>query len=184
MESNDDQRVINRVLTGDTNAFAILVKRYQRPVFNLMFRVVGSTDQAADLTQETFIKTYENLERFRPGRKFFSWLYAIGLNVARDFVRKNKSHTQMDFEGFHGCQSPGEQQDRLCEGLDFLRLEKSLGGLPLTYREALVLRYHEELPIREVAQTLNISVSAAKMRVKRGLEMLRQSMMKGAKYDR
>jgi len=67
MESTDDQRIISRVLKGDCNAFGILVQKYQKPIFNLMFRMTGSQDQAADLAQETFIKVYENLERFRPG---------------------------------------------------------------------------------------------------------------------
>jgi RNA polymerase sigma-70 factor (ECF subfamily) len=187
MESKDDQQVINRVLKGDTNAFGILVKRYQRPVFNLMFRMVGSADQAADLTQETFMKTYENLERFTPGRKFFPWLYAIGLNTARDFVRKDKSHIETNVGNssgeFSGSQNPGEEQNHLCESLDFIRLERALSVLPLMYREALVLRYHEELPMKEVAQSLSITLSAAKMRVTRGLELLRQSI-RGANYDR
>ena len=187
MAVTEDQQVINRVLQGDVEAFGALVQRYQRPIFNLMFRVVGSADQAADLTQETFIKTYESLERFKPGKRFFPWLYTIGLNIARDFARKSKINVEVstgkDLEAFSGCQTPGDQQDRLCESLDFMRLEKALGGLPLLYREALVLRYHEELTVQDLAEALNVSVSAAKMRVKRGLEMLRQAM-KGANYDR
>ena len=187
MESNDDQSAINRVLNGDTNAFGALVRRYQRPIFNLMYRVAGSTDDAAELTQVTFIRTYETLERFQPGRKFFPWLYAIGLNIARDFVRKNKAkievNTGKDLEEFSGCEALDDQQDRLCESLDFMRLEKALGVLPIIYREALVLRYHEELPMREIAEALNVSVSAAKMRVKRGLEMLRQTF-KGTVYEK
>jgi RNA polymerase sigma-70 factor (ECF subfamily) len=187
MESNDDQNAINLVLKGDTNAFGALVQRYQRPIFNLMYRVAGSTEEAAELTQETFLRTYENLERYQPGKKFFSWLYAIGLNIARDFARKNKTNVEVntgkDLEEFSGCQTPGDQQDRLCESLDFMRLEKALGVLPILYREALVLRYREELPMQDIAEALNVSVSAAKMRVKRGLEMLRQTF-KGTGYEK
>lgn len=187
MDVTDDQQVVNRVLQGDVEAFATLVQRYQRPIFNLMFRVAGSVEDAADLTQETFTKTYENLERFKPGKRFFPWLYTIGLNVARDYGRKSKTNPETnavnELENLTKYHSPEENQDTLIAGLDFLTLEKALGALPLTYREALVLRYHEELSMRNVAEALDISLSAAKMRVNRGLEMLRQSV-KGTKYDR
>lgn len=187
MDNKDDQHIINLVLKGDTDAFGILVQRYQKPIFNLMFRVAGFREAAADLTQETFIKTYENLERFKPGKKFFSWLYTIGLNVARDFARKNKARVEVnpgkDPAEFCECHTPDEQQRRLCEGLDFIRLEKAMCSLPLLYREALVLRYHEELSMRDVAESLSISVSAAKMRVSRGLEMLRIAL-KGVGHEK
>jgi RNA polymerase sigma-70 factor (ECF subfamily) len=187
MDASDDQHVVNMVLMGDINAFGVLVQRYQTPIFNLMFRVAGSTDEAAELTQDTFIKTYQNLERFQLKRRFFPWLYAIGLNVARDFARKNKCHVDANSgknpEEYSGCDSAGEQEKNLCEALDFQRLEKALCGLPVIYREALVLRYHEELSMQDVAQALSVSVSAAKMRVSRGLEMLRQSF-KGVDHEK
>ena len=185
MDVIEDQQVINRVLRGDVDAFGTLVHRYQRPIFNLMYRVAGTSEDAADLTQETFAKTYQNLERFKPGKRFFPWLYSIGLNVARDFGRKNKLNPETkavnELENLTTYHSPEADQDNLIAGLDFLTLEKTLRSLPIAYREALVLRYHEELPMRDVAEALDISLSAAKMRVKRGLEMLRQSFKEGHK---
>jgi RNA polymerase sigma-70 factor (ECF subfamily) len=185
MNHSDDQEIINRVLRGEVNDFGIFVKRYQVPIFNLMYRIVGSADLAADLAQETFIKAYEKLELFKPGRKFFPWLYAIGLNHAKDFVRKNKGrqNTYLDTERLFNSQEFQQQQARLGESLDFQRVEKALSTMPLTYREAVILRYHEELPIRDISAALQISVSAAKMRISRGLEMLRQ-IVKGGDYER
>ena len=183
MDSNDEQRCIDRVLRGEVNAFGPLVERYQKPIFNLMYRMAGSSDKAADLTQETFIRAYQKLERFHPGKKFFPWLYSIGLNLARDFARKKTWNPEagptMNPESFSGCNSPGDQHDRMCESLEFLRLEKALGELPLIYREALILRYHDECSMRDIAATLNLSVSAAKMRVHRGLDMLREQYKGG-----
>jgi len=176
MDNIDDQLIINRVLQGETDAFSILVKRYQRPIFNLMYRVTGSPDQAADLTQEAFIKIYEKLEYFLPGRAFFPWLYAIGLNHSKDFLRKNRGRqsVELDPEKMDHAGEPGEHENRLHDHLDFQRLEKALNLIPLTYREAIILRYHEELSVRDTAAALEISLSAAKMRISRGLEMLRQ----------
>ena len=160
------------------NAFGPLVERYQKPIFNLMYRMAGSSDKAADLTQETFIRAYQKLERFHPGKRFFPWLYSIGLNLARDFARKNTCNPEagstLNPESFSGCNSPGDQHDRMCESLEFLRLEKALNELPVIYREALILRYHDEFSMGDIAAALNLSVSAAKMRVHRGLDMLRE----------
>jgi RNA polymerase sigma-70 factor, ECF subfamily len=185
MDTVDEQNAINRVLTGDVDAFALLVRRYQRPIYNLMYRICGSVDVAADLAQDTFIKAYEHLERFRPGARFFPWLYAIGLNHARDFQRKRKPSVdcQEDHLWSSASCSPHEEHDRICQQLDHDHLNSALGALPLGYREALVLRYHEDLPIRDVAQALGISLSAAKMRLSRGLEMLRQRLKGGADHD-
>lgn len=183
MDGNDEQNCIDRVLRGEVNAFGTLVERYQKPIFNLMYRMAGSSDKAADLTQETFIRAYQKLEHFHPGKKFFPWLYSIGLNLARDFARKKTWNSEagytMNPEAFSGCNSPGDQHDRMCESLEFLRLEKALQELPLIYREALILRYHDECSMRDIAAALNLSVSAAKMRVHRGLDMLREQYKGG-----
>jgi RNA polymerase sigma-70 factor (ECF subfamily) len=178
MDGNDEQLCIDRVLRGEVNAFGTLVERYQKPIFNLMYRMAGSSDKAADLTQETFMRAYQKLERFHPGKRFFPWLYSIGLNLARDFARKEacspETGSKLNPESFSGCNSPGDQYDRMCDTLEFLRLEKALDQLPVIYREALILRYHDECSIGDIAAALNLSVSAAKMRVHRGLDMLRE----------
>lgn len=183
MDGKDEQDCIDRVLRGEVNAFGTLVERYQKPIFNLMYRMAGSSDKAADLTQETFIRAYQKLERFHPGKKFFPWLYSIGLNLARDFARKKTWNPEAGYplnpESFSGCNSPGDQHDRMCESLEFLRLEKALDELPLIYREALILRYHDECSMRDIAAALDLSVSAAKMRVHRGLDMLREQYKGG-----
>ena len=185
MDNDEDQQIINRVLRGEANAFGTFVERYQKPIFNLMYRTVGSDDQAADLAQETFIRAYEKLEQFRPGKKFFPWLYAIGLNRARDFVRKNKARQKTHFytERMTDPQEYHRHQERLCDSLDFQKVEKALSMMPLTYREAIILRYHEELSIRDISAALQISVSAVKMRISRGLEMLRQILV-GEDHER
>ena len=178
MDSNDEQHFIDKVLRGEVNAFGTLVERYQKPIFNLMYRMAGSSDKAADLTQETFIRAYQKLERFHPGKRFFPWLYAIGLNLARDFARKNSANPEvgsvLNPEAISGCNSPADEQERMCDSLEFLRLEKALDELPVIYREALILRYHDERSMNDIAAALNLSLSAAKMRVQRGLKMLRE----------
>jgi RNA polymerase sigma-70 factor (ECF subfamily) len=139
--------------------------------------MTGSYDDAADLTQETFIKAYDQLYRFRRGKKFFTWLYTIGLNHARNFLRQKKGKNWVsldDVEPGSGLDYPGQQEEDIVAKLDYAQLHSALDQLPLDYREALILRYHEGLSVEDVAEALSLKVSAAKMRVHRGLAKLRE----------
>ena len=176
MEELEDQEAVAAILGGEVNAYASLVERYQRPVFNLMFRMTGSQEDARDLAQETFLKAYEKLEGFRSGNRFFPWLYAIGLNLARNFLRKNKLSRGLSRENWDqetGSDYVTDEEQRLCSQLDSRRISLVLQKIPLDYREALILYYHEELSMEEVASALDLSVSGAKMRVHRGLKKVR-----------
>ncbi len=181
-DSADDQRMITAVLEGDAEAYRVLVERYQKPIFNLMFRMTGSHSDAADLAQEAFIKAYEKLDKFKTGRKFFPWLYAVSANHAKNYLRKNYKYqtTRADYveNGFRELTdgSTDRQEDRLAEKIDYRHLYQALGRLPEDYREAVVLRYREEMTMRDIGAALKISVSGAKMRVHRGVEKLRKIM--------
>lgn len=172
----DDQEAVCAVLDGDANAYAILVERYQKPIFNLMYRMTGSLTDAADLTQDTFIKAFEELHRFNRQRKFFPWLYAIGLNRSKNLLRRNGICPSVPLEECEPCSGldhPSQEEENMCLRLDSQRLCSAMNELPLDYREALILRYHEDLSLGDVAAALGLSLSAAKMRVHRGLRMLR-----------
>ena len=179
MDRLDDQNIITKVLQGDVDAFGLLVKRYEEPLYNLMYRITKSTESAEDLTQETFIRAYEKLEKFKPGRKFFSWLYTIGLNIGRDFLRKTASFKTVSIEERGDVSSRDEtygEQDRILDLLDIRKVEKAIDKLPFKYREALILYYREEFSMKDIARAMEISVSGAKSRVNRGLNKLRKSL--------
>jgi RNA polymerase sigma-70 factor, ECF subfamily len=178
MEEASDHQVISTVLAGDVDAYAVLVRRYQKPIYNLMYRMTGGSHaDSLDLAQETFIKAYEALHRFRAGSRFFPWLYSIGLNHSKNFLRRNRAHPTVDIDDCDpgsGLDYPGQEEETLCARLDFQHLREALGELPVDYREALVLRYHKDLSMEEIATALKISLSGAKMRVHRGLGKLRE----------
>ncbi|MFZ1985319.1 MAG: sigma-70 family RNA polymerase sigma factor [Desulfatitalea sp.] len=179
MDTTEENRLISAILDGDAEAFAVLVRRYQRPIYNMMLRMTGSREDATDLTQEAFLKVYANLERFRPSGRFFPWIYAIGINLARDHLRKRKSAADATRLHQQGCAADTLQGDgikHLCYQLDASRLPLLLSQLQEEYREALILRFHEGLAMRDVGLALGISTSGAKMRVQRGLQRLRDML--------
>ena len=176
MNITEDDAIIEKVLSGNVNAYGLIVKKYQQPIYNLMLRTVRSEDKAADLAQETFIRAYEKLDLFRPGNKFFSWLYAIGMNLARDSIRKNnKIFYTLDDESDFALNDRLEQEKQhpYEEKIDVEHLSYALNKLPLKEKEAIILRYREELSLKDIAVALEISVSGVKMRVHRGLKKLR-----------
>ncbi len=182
MEQESDHQVVAAVLAGDTEAYAILVQRYQKPIYNMMYRMTGSCADALDLAQDTFIKAFEALHRFRQGSRFFPWLYSIGLNHSRNFLRRNKARQTVsidDCDVGSGLDYPGQEEENLCTLLDSQDIRNALDRLPVDYREAVVLRYHEELSMEEISAALGISLSGAKMRVHRGLGKLRKMLENG-----
>lgn len=180
MDLSDDQQVITAVMNGNVNAYGILVQQYQKPIFNLMYRVTGSYEDAKDLAQETFIKAYEKLDHFKMGERFFPWLYTIGYNHARNFVRRgNPVHaiSGKDCDEQSGLDYPSQHEERVLAQIDFLRIYQALEQLPMDYREAVILHYHEGLSMEDIAMALQLSVSGAKMRVHRGIKKLREIIL-------
>jgi RNA polymerase sigma-70 factor (ECF subfamily) len=176
---NFEKDLITDILEGNKEAYAVLVKRYQKPLFNLMIRMTSNWEDAVDLAQETFVRAYEKLDRFNPSDRFFPWLYTIGLNLARDFLRKKRvreSRTEEIRETQQGLSLAlnKDSADSEVDRLDYHRVQEALATLPLESREAVILRFHEGMPMKDIAKALGISISGAKMRVHRAMVKLRE----------
>ena len=180
---NSENKVILSILEGEKEAYAVLIKRYQKPLFNLMLRTTLNSEDALDLTQETFVRAYEKLDRFNPANRFFPWLYTIGLNLARDFLRKKRvRESRLDEirKNQHGLSiTSNPEPNEVDEFLALNHIQEALATLPLESREAVMLRFHEDMPMKDVAKILGISVSGAKMRIHRALLKLRQILSEG-----
>ena len=167
----DDACAVERTLGGDREAFAVLVRRYQGPVYRLMLRFSRDECDAAEMAQEAFVRAYERLAAYDSRRRFFTWLYTLALNVARDHARRLK-RAPLCRQDLDTAQTD-KGRDPLAS-LEAARLLDALRALPHKYAEALALRYIEDMHLDEVAKTLGLSLSGAKMRVHRGLRMMRE----------
>lgn len=180
MDYSEDDRIVVRVLDGDINAFARLVDKYERPVYNLMYRMTRCPHTSADLTQDTFIAAYSRLHRFQRGRKFFTWLYTIGLNIARDALRRQRVREgacspDLLFENVQAAPRNGDPALGACSQ-DLLALNQVMMRLPVNYRETVILRYREGMALEEIAGIFGLSVSGVKMRLHRALQMMREML--------
>ena len=178
MKQIDEGEIIGRVLGGDREAFAVLVDVYKGPVFSLAFRMTGSTQDADDLTQESFLRAFQFLGRFREGERFFPWLYTVSLNVIRNHLRKVKALPEEATEkGMPDATDPnGDATDAAIGRERGRRLQGYLLRMPVPVREALVLRFYEGLSFEDIASVTGDKLSSAKMKVYRGLEKIRAMM--------
>lgn len=172
-----EQQAIEQARRGDAGAFSQLVEAYQRPVFNLCYRMLGDAAEAEDAAQETFLRAYTRLASYDAGRKFSSWLLAIASHYCIDQLRRRRfrlvSWDALVPEDGLPDDQPGPEQVTLSRDTQ-RQVQRLLKELPPDYRAAIVLRYWHELSYEEIAQTLDTSVPTIKSRLFRARQLLAQ----------
>ncbi len=186
MENDSDEELVHLVLQGKIQSFALLVERYERVIFNLMYRFCRSESEAADLSQDVFLRAYERLATFDGKRRFFPWFYTLAMNQARDWQRSHARSLQK-LAGLRwempAAGIGSQQEEQLLSSEEVNRLYGALDVLPDTTREIVLLRYQQELPMRDLAEIFNLSESAVKMRISRALERMK-SVLGGERHER
>lgn len=187
MTREQEYLIVQRVLEGDTNAFEELVLEYEKKVYNVALRMLNNSEDAADMTQEAFIKAYNSLSGFRGDSKFSVWLTRIVSNLCLDFLRsRNRRPTvSLSMEDEDGedvqldiadtSQSPGQLLER---SLTRESVRRGLQSLPEDYREILLLREIQGLSYDEIAAALDIEVGTVKSRIFRGRKKLCDYLIK------
>ncbi len=181
MTREQEAAIVRKVLGGDANAFETLVLEYEKNVYNIALRMTGNSEDAADMTQEAFIKAYNSLQSFRGDSKFSVWLYRIVSNVCLDFLRsRNRRPTvSLSVEDDDGedaqldvadeSQSPELLLDRK---LTRESVRRGLDSLPPDYRQILLLREIQGLSYDEISQALCLEVGTVKSRIFRARKRL------------
>jgi RNA polymerase sigma-70 factor (ECF subfamily) len=186
--SADDQ-FLEKLRRGDAMAYERLVAEQSSDVYALLYRLTSDAEEARDLTQETFLRAFQNIERFRGDASLKTWIYRIAINQARNrwrwWKRRRRDATvSLDATSDHFDQplatilpndkSPSPEQQALARERE-TQLREALCSLRRSYREAVILRDVEGFSYEEIAQTLQISIGTVKSRISRGrLELRRQ----------
>ncbi len=182
----DEEGLVARAQTGDAEAFAELVERYERKIYRLARHITGNDEDAEDVLQEAFLKAYENLPGFQGQSKFYTWLVRIAVNEALMKLRRRKTGRVVSLDETIDTgeetmareiavweDNPEEQYSR--EELRRI-LEEAIETLPPLYRTVFVLRDVDELSTEETASALGISVPAVKSRLLRARLQLRDKL--------
>lgn len=180
-----DQALIERFLSGDVGAFNTLVWRWEKPIYNFVYRYVGSTEAAREVTQQTFVRAYTGLRRLKDTAKFATWLHQIAINLSRDELRKRRPF--LSLEGMRMDQNEGEQvpaelwdnpQDRpdACAHHSHLSqvLHRALLSLPEEQRVVIIMKQYQGFKFTEIAEALAQPVNTVKSRLYHGLLTLRR----------
>jgi RNA polymerase sigma-70 factor (ECF subfamily) len=177
-----DQQLVERAQRGDKHAFELLVVKYQRRLRRLVSRFVRDAAEAEDVTQEAFIKAYRALPAFRGESAFYTWLYRIGINTAKNYLvslgRRAPTTTQFDAEeseGFEGAeilQDVNTPENELMSKQVAGVVNASLLQLPDDLRTALTLREIEGLSYEEIAEVMNCPIGTVRSRIFRARETI------------
>ncbi len=175
-----DNSLIARTLSGETEAFSVLVKRWERPIYSLAFRMLGRDEEARDACQEAFLSAYRNLSKFRGDAKFSSWMYRIALNACHSRRRQSSIVSySLDAEDENGKRWEIEDSsleslpDRMQRDEQAALVRKALQALPPEMRQIIVMKEYEEMTFLEISEILNIPLSTVKSRLYTGLQQMR-----------
>ena len=160
--STTDSSLVIETLNGDREAFGKLVERYERRIFNLAFRICGEYEDAMDVTQTVFIKAFDRLGTFDPSRKFFSWLYRMGVNESLNQIKRQSRIVHVEFD--LPSHAPGPEQRIIREETNGI-VQMALIKLGEDQRVVIILRHFIDLSYRQIGEVLGIPEKTVKSRL-------------------
>ena len=174
---NEDADLIAACQSGDLSAFERLVNRYQDRVIRVLYLLLGDADDAQDVGQETFLRAYRYIGSFRGRSSIATWLHRIAINTAHNWIRDNRRNIEL-------ATAPEElrqvertrPEDLLLERERQLEIKSALKELPQHYREAIVLRYFDDLSYEEIAEIQQVPIGTVRSRLAKGRDLLSRSL--------
>lgn len=176
-----DRELVVRVQRGDKSAFDFLVLKYQHKIIQLVNRYVKDASEAQDVAQEVFIKAYRAINNFRGDSAFYTWLYRIAINTAKnDLVSRSRRHTDYQveiqvaetFENARQLQDMNTPETELLNQEILVTIKKTIDHLPEEMRVAIILREFDGLSYEAIAQTMDCPVGTVRSRIFRAREAI------------
>ena len=176
-----DKELVKRVQKGEKGAFDILVLKYEHKIVNLVMRYVRDPELSLDITQEAFIKAYRALPRFRGDSAFYTWLYRIAVNTAKNYLaaqRRRPKDIELDLQdpeqyGLHAKLKETDTPEAVALSEELQEtLERAIAALPDDLRQAIVLRELDGMSYEEIAQTMDCPVGTVRSRIFRARDAI------------
>ncbi len=184
-DTNADHELVKRVQQGDKQAYDLLVLKYQHKLVKLISRYIQDPDEVLDVAQEAFIKAYRALPRFRGDSAFYTWLYRIAVNTAKNFLvaqGRRPPESDIDAEDAEQYESAGKLREIATPERLLLKdeigavINKAVDQLPEDLRTAITLREVEGLSYEEIAQVMNCPVGTVRSRIFRAREAIEKKI--------
>ena len=173
--TNNDQHYINLIIDGDTHAFEVLVERYKDLVFTLTLRMLKNREEAEEVAQDTFIKAYKSLNRFKGDSKFSTWIYKIAYNTSLDRLKKNKKYFKdvaIDEFTEHQVKTIDNALDHLENKEREQSIQNCIALLPGDDGFLLTLYYFEDQSLMEISKTIGLTLDNVKVKLFRSRKKL------------
>jgi len=184
-----DHELVTRAQQGSEKAYRELLGRYQRPVFSIIYRMIRDREQAEDLAQETFVRVFNNIDRYDPRYKFSSWIFKIATNLTIDWIRRKELDT-VSIDGSRNAvtaeqieatsitiASTDENPEELLEAKELgEEIEGAISKLRPEYKAAILLRHVEGREYQEIAEILSLPLGTVKTYIHRGRNELRDQL--------
>ena len=184
-EAAQDRELMTRVQGDDEAAFAALMERWELPVKSVIARLVFNVSEAEELAQETFVRVWQQREKFRAGAEFRPWVFSIAVNLARNRLRWWRRRPTVELQQWSEAGGEGREAKGERGGPEFLEqteraaaVRDAIAALPTELREAIVLFEFEEMSQAEIAETIGATVKAVETRVHRAREKLRVALQR------
>lgn len=181
-----DEELVARSMDGDVESFNQLIKRWERPIYALAYRVLGREDDARDVCQDTFLRAYRAIKGFKGQAKFSSWLYRIALNLCRDWIRRQRRTPtvqvpeDVDIADLAAATGPSESIETLVARREMGRaVAIAMAALPEEQRTAIILKEYHGLTFQEIADMQGCPLSTVKTRLYQGLSVVRRQLEQG-----
>lgn len=183
-----ERQLIEKSQQGDIESFQLLIKEYQKLAFNIAYRMLGNTEDAADATQDAMIKVYKSINSFKGHSSFSTWLYRIVTNTCLDELRKRKKDKTLSYdkeieteEGTMEREIPDTRNipEEVVERKEQLQdLVQAINGLPQQYKTVIVLRDIKGFSYEQIAEILDCSQGTIKSRISRARMALKENIQK------
>lgn len=191
-----DEALVERTVRGDTHAYDELVVRWQRVIYNLVYRMLGKEHEAEEVCQDAFTAAYLNLKNFRQEAKFSSWLYRIAINLSTSHLRKrqrttwesldemHEKGTMADLEAVQWNVAPRPSiEDHAIEQDRARRVRGAMEHLSPDCRIVLILKEYHGLTFKEIAEVLNVPTSTVKTRMYAGLSEMKKRLAREGLHE-
>ena len=175
MTETNDQLYIEKILKGDVNAFSFLVDNYKNMVFSLAFKMTKSREEAEEVSQDTFIKAYKNLSKFKGDSKFSTWLYRIAYHTSLDAIKKNKNTTNT-YDINEVTFNQKKAVEHILEGIERKEraelMEVCLQKMADEERSIIWMFYYDELSLKEIIEVTGLQEANIKVKLHRARKKL------------
>jgi RNA polymerase sigma-70 factor, ECF subfamily len=163
--------LVSKLKTGDQEVWKMIIESYSKKVYNIALNFAGNRDEAADITQDIFLKVYNNIDKFKEDRNFTSWLLRVSKNYCIDYWRKNKYHRK-NLELDESLSVPASREadtpeDTLIKHYDAEYVRKKLRLLPPDLRTLIIMRDIQDLSYQDISEHLDIPLGTTKSRINR-----------------